>query len=270
VKCVQQIALSVNDIVFTGWASSLSVLTDTEKDLGVALLDIGAGTTSITIFQEGAIAYSGCVPLGGLAITSDIAIGLQLSIEDAEKVKLNIDKILDDRIDKMSSDDRTPALLKKADSEKEKKKKIGDMADVSALGIQTKSEISKTLLKQIVEARLEEIFEMAKNSVSRAGYDLAMPAGIVITGGSAMLRDITKVAQGAFGVPSRVGYPSGLSGMVEEISSPAYAAVQGLIKHAVDDEVDLGGGSGRKSGSNQGGSGGILGKIGSWFKSLLP
>jgi cell division protein FtsA len=88
-KCVEQLGLNVVDIVFTGWASSLSVLTDTEKELGVTLLDIGSGTTSITIFQEGSIVFSGCVPLGGLNITSDLAIGLQLSLDDAEKVKVN-------------------------------------------------------------------------------------------------------------------------------------------------------------------------------------
>lgn len=270
VKCVQNFGLSVNDIVFAGWASSLSVLTDTEKDLGVALLDIGAGTTSITIFMDGAIAYSGSIALGGLALTSDIAIGLQLSLEDAEKVKLNIEKILQDRIERMDNEDKTPALLKKTESEKEKKKKTTDMVDISSLGVQSKKEISKTLLKQIVEARLEEIFDMAKNSVSKAGYDLAMPAGIVITGGTSMLQDITKVAQGVFGVPTRVGYPSGLSGMVEEISTPAYAAVQGLIKHAVDDESDLGGGSGRRGNSTGGGVKNVFGKVTTWFKSLLP
>lgn len=271
VKCVQGVGLTVNDVVYTGWASSLAVLTDTEKDLGVAMLDMGAGTTSITIFQEGAIVYSGVIPLGGLSLTSDIAIGLQLSIEEAEKVKVNMDKIIEDKVPaKIDINDRTPSLLKpKEVQEKDTKKKNPDVADVSSLGIQSKSEISKSMLRQIVEARLEEIFELAKDTVNKAGYDLAQPAGIVLTGGTAMLSGISKIAQGVFGVPSRVGFPTGLSGMVEEISNPSYSAVQGLIKHAMDDEVDFGSQS-KKSGSGGAGVKGLLEKIGSWFKSLMP
>jgi cell division protein FtsA len=270
VKCAQHFGLTVNDIVFTGWASSLAVLTDTEKDLGVSMMDIGAGTTSITIFSEGSIMYSGCIPLGGLSVTSDIAIGLQVSLEDAEKIKLNMAKIFEDRLlenNGTAASRKTPSLLLKKETETEKKKKDEDMIDVSSLGVTTKPEISKKMLKQIVEARLEEIFEMAKNTVSKAGFDLAMPAGIVFTGGSATLKDITKVAQGFFGVPCRVGYPSGLTGMTEEIASPAYAAVQGLVKHAVDDDVDLA--SQSKRGGQSKSTNPLTGIL-SWFKSLLP
>jgi len=267
IKCVQQIALEVNDVVFTGWASSLAVLTDTEKDLGVAMLDIGAGTTTITIFQDGAISYSGCIPLGGSSITSDIAIGLQLTLEDAEKVKLNMHKILDDKVGAVEVDENIPSLLRAKEGEdKEKKKKNPDNVDVSALGITSKTEISKTLLRQIVEARLQEIFDLAKNVVSRGGFDLAMPAGIVLTGGTAQLHDISKVAQESFNVPVRVGYPSGLTGMVEEISSPANSAVQGLIKYALEDDFD-GGSQTKRSSSN---SGNVISKVVNWVKSLLP
>jgi len=267
IKCVQQIALEVNDVVFTGWASSLAVLTDTEKDLGVAMLDIGAGTTTITIFQDGAISYSGCIPLGGSSITSDIAIGLQLTLEDAEKVKLNMHKILEDKVGAVEVDENIPSLLRvKEGDEKEKKKKNPDNVDVSALGITSKTEISKTLLRQIVEARLQEIFDLAKNVVSRGGFDLAMPAGIVLTGGTAQLHDISKIAQESFNVPVRVGYPSGLTGMVEEISSPANSAVQGLIKYALEDDFD-GGSQTKRSSSN---SGNVISKVVNWVKSLLP
>ncbi|KKR06037.1 MAG: Cell division protein ftsA [candidate division WS6 bacterium GW2011_GWF2_39_15] len=269
-KCVEQLALHVYDVVFVSWASSLAVLTDTEKELGVSLIDIGAGTSSISIFEEGAIAYSGCIPLGGGNITSDLAIGLQVSLEEAEKIKINMSKLLSNNITKgPNGEDRTPALLRKVEVKEEKKKdeiKKDDLIDVSVLGIKSQKEISKSFLRQIVHARLEEMFELIKDTVKKSGYNVAMPAGVVLTGGSALVEDATKVGQSVFGVPCRIGYPSGLSGMVEEISDPSYSAVQGLIKHALDDDVDAG------SSSSEGGFsfGNIFKKVVSWFKSLLP
>ncbi len=267
-KCVEENGLTLYDVVFAGWASSLAVLTDTEKELGVSLIDIGSGTADVTIFQEGAIVYSGCIPLGGMNITSDLAIGLQVTLEEAEKIKINIENLLNDKITASEDDDKTPALLRKVEETKEKKEeKKEDMVDVSALGVKSQKEVSKAFLTQIVEARLEEIFEMVRSSVSKSGYNIAMPAGVVITGGSALLKDCSKVGQSVFGVTCRIGYPSGLSGMIEEISDPAYATVQGLIKHALEDDSE----GGSSAASGVGGSlSGILEKITSWVKSLLP
>ncbi|HNR52955.1 MAG TPA: cell division protein FtsA [Candidatus Dojkabacteria bacterium] len=263
-KCVEQIGLHVYDVIFNGWASSLSVLTDTEKELGVTLMDIGAGTTCIAIFEEGAIIYSSSIPLGGNSITSDIAIGLQVSLEDAEKIKVNMSDILDNKcnVKKGKDMDSTPALLRRADEPVEKKTK-SDEVDLSDFGVE--KSVSKEMIQKIVEARCEEIFEMAKENVSKAGYDIAMPAGVVLTGGSALLRNITKLTQSVFGVAARVGYPSGLSGMTEEISDPSFACVQGLIKHALDDDVDISGNEKGKVNVN-----GFFEKVGEWFKSLLP
>lgn len=264
-KCVEQVGLNVYDVIFAGWASSLSVLTETEKELGVTMLDIGSGTTSITIFEEGSITYSSCIPLGGNAITSDIAIGLQVSLEEAEKIKVNMSDILDNKVaaSKAKDLDATPALLRKKDEIKEKKPK-GDEVDLSGYGVDKK--ISKSILQNIVDARCEEILEMAKDNVSKAGYEIGMPAGIVVTGGTGLLRNITKTVQSAFGVAARVGYPSGLSGMTEEISDPSYACVQGLIKHAMDDDVDISSGGEKKKSNVKG----FAGKVGEWLKSLLP
>lgn len=263
-KCVEQIGLHVYDVIFNGWASSLSVLTDTEKELGVTMMDMGSGTTSIAIFEEGAIIYSSSIPLGGNSITSDIAIGLQVSLEDAEKIKVNMADILDNKcnIKKGKDMDSTPALLRRADEPVEKKAKTDDV-DLSSFGVE--KSVSKDMIQKIVEARCEEIFEMAKENVSKAGYDIAMPAGVVLTGGSALLRNITKLTQCVFGVAARVGYPTGLSGMTEEISDPSFACVQGLIKHALDDDVDISGNEKGKVNVN-----GFFGKVGEWFKSLLP
>jgi cell division protein FtsA len=263
-KCVEQMGLNVYDVVFTGWASSLSVLTDTEKELGVTILDIGAGTTSVAIFQEGSIIYSGTIPLGGINITSDIAIGLQVSLEDAEKIKVKMDELFDSKMkSKVGKTDKTPALLRKIE-EDEKPKVSGDEIDLSVLDIANSKKVSKDMLMRIVEARCEEIFDLAKESVQRAGFDIAMPAGIVLTGGSSQLREITKFTQSVFGVAARVGYPSGLNGMTEEISDPSFATVQGLIKHALDDEVDVSSSKGKSDASN------FVGKFVDWVKSLMP
>jgi cell division protein FtsA len=261
-KCVEQLGLNVYDVVFTGWASSLSVLTDTEKELGVTMLDIGAGTTSISIFDEGSIIYSGVIPLGGINITSDLAIGLQVSLEEAEKIKTHMGDLLDSKTKaKKSSSDSTPALLRKLDEEEPKTKK-GDEIDLSVLDIPSKK-VSKELLVKIVEARCEEIFDMAKEKVEKAGFKMAMPAGIVLTGGTSLLRDLPKFTQGVFGVAARVGYPSGLTGMIEEISDPSFACVQGLIKYALEEEGDSEAIK-VKSGGN------LKDKIVEWFKSLMP
>ncbi|NLZ24470.1 cell division protein FtsA [Candidatus Dojkabacteria bacterium] len=261
-KCVEQLGLNVADVVFTGWASSLAVLTDTEKELGVTLLDIGAGTTSITIFEEGAIIYSSVIPLGGVNITSDIAIGLQVSLEDAEKIKVNVGDLFENKKKAERTDsDSTPALLRKIEEESPKKSK-GDEVDLALLNIPSKK-VSKEMLNSIIEARCEEIFEMAIDNVKKAGFKIAMPAGIVLTGGSSLLKDLSKSAQEVFGVASRVGYPSGLGGMIEEISDPSFSCVQGIIKHELEGDID-------SDSTTIKGGGSFFKKIVEWLKSLLP
>lgn len=264
-KCTEQVGANVYDVIFAAWASSLAVLTDTEKELGVTMLDIGAGTTGITIFQEGSVIYSGCVPLGGSSITSDIAIGLQVSLEEAEKIKVEMSKLFDTKFEatKTKDLDSIPAILRRDEPKKQKKSK-GEEIDLDVIGIN--KTVSKEMLEKIVSARCEEIFNMVKENISKAGYEMAMPAGIVLTGGSSLLRDITKFTQATLGVAARVGYPSGLSGMTDEISDPSYACVQGLIKHALDDDVEVSAGGEKGKVDVKG----IFGKVGDWFKSLLP
>jgi cell division protein FtsA len=162
---------------------------------------------------------------------------------------------------------KKPRLIYNAQDEKKKKTKGDDEVDLSVIGISGNKVVSKNLIKQIIEARLEELFEMVKDTVSKAGYDVAMPSGVVITGGSALLKDITKVSQSVFGVASRVGYPSGLSGMIDEITDPSNAAVQGLIKHALDEDVEV---STREKSSSKSNMTGFFQKFIEWVKSLKP
>jgi cell division protein FtsA len=273
VKCVQQLGLRVDDIVFTGWAGANSVLTATEKELGVMLIDIGGGTCSITTFVEDAITYSGSMPLGGANVTSDLAIGLRVSLEDAERIKLNADELIKTtgrtEPPSESTKKRQELLGQKKEEKEEAKKKTKDVIDVSRLEIDGMKTISKKLFDEIIEARMGEIFDLIIRQVEEAGYDTRLPAGVVLTGGGSILPNITNIAKKVFGVPSRIGYPKGLEGLVDEISGPAYSVVQGLTLYGALDE---GYGGSRKTASIKSGSegGGIFGKVSGFIKNLLP
>ncbi|MFC1780592.1 cell division protein FtsA [Patescibacteria group bacterium] len=259
-KCVEQLGLKVEDVVFSGWASSNAVLTDTEKELGVMMLDIGGGITSISTFVEDAITYSGCVPFGGVNITSDLAIGLRVSLDDAERIKVNASDLL-----KGGKSARSVDV-----SEKEKKKSKTKEIDVSSLGIEGTSIIDRGLFDEIIEARLSEMFDLVMEQISQSGTDTSMPAGVVLTGGGALLPNITRVAKKILKVPARVGYPKGLEGLVDEISGPAFSTIQGLILYGArsNGEGRLSEGVGGVGGGD--GIGGVFSKVGKWFKNLLP
>ncbi len=253
-RCIQSIGLKLDGIVFSGWASAQSVLTPTEKELGVMLLDIGGGTTTITTFDEDAVTYSACVPFGGSNVTRDLAAGLRLfSLDDAEKVKINANE-----------------LIKRASA---KKKGETDVIDIEELNIEGANKtMSRKLFSEIVNARIQEIFAMVKDNVEQAGNEFKLPAGVVITGGSAMLPEITSVASKVFGVPARIGYPRGLEGLVDGISSPAYSALQGLVINGMSDDgySSNGGGSRSKKISSVQPAGGIFGKVRGFIKNLMP
>ncbi len=275
VKCVQQLGLRVDDIVFTGWAASSSILTATEKELGVMLVDIGGGTCSITTFVEDAITYSGSMPLGGANVTSDLAIGLRVSLEDAERIKLNAEELIRTSGKEEGPTEATAKRKKllgqeKEEAEESSKKKPRDVIDVTKLEIDSVKTISKKLFDEIIEARMGEIFDLIIRQVEEAGYDTRLPAGVVLTGGGCMLPNITSIAKKVFGVPSRIGYPKGLEGLVDEISSPAYAVAHGLTLYGALDEGY--GGGGRKQVSMKSGApgDGVFGKVTGFIRNLLP
>jgi cell division protein FtsA len=253
IKCVQQLGLRVEDIVFSGWSAATSTLTETEKELGVMLLDIGGGTTSVITFVEDAITYSGSVPFGGTNVTSDLAIGLRVSLEDAERIKLNIEELIKKE-------------RKTEDEDKDKKEKKKDIIDVTELNVDGSKTISKKLFNEITEARMTEIFELVKTQITQSGNESELPAGVVITGGGALLPGITKMAQEVFDNPARVGYPKGLGGLVDEISEPTYAVAQGLVIYGDQDDAE---GSTQVGGKKEGGEN-PMGKIMDFFKSLMP
>ncbi len=254
IKCVQQLGLKVDDIVFSGWAAANSVLTDTEKELGVMLLDIGGGTTSIITFVEDAITYSGSVPFGSSNVTSDLAIGLRVSLEDSERIKINSEELI-----------KTSAASSKSGDKKKK-----DIIDVSSLEIEGVKTISKKLFDEIIEARMSEIFDLVATQIEQSGNEAKLPAGVVLTGGGALLPGVTRIAKKVFGVPARVGYPRGLTGLVDEISTPPFAVAQGLVLHGEQDDSGGGRAGAIPSGGSKQSGGGMFDKARSFIKNLLP
>jgi cell division protein FtsA len=253
-RCVQSIGLKIDDLVFSGWASSHSVLTPTEKELGVLLLDMGGGTTTITTFVEDAVSYSACIPFGGSNVTRDLAAGLRLfSLDDAEKVKVSANELF-----------RKAAMNKKKDDT--------DVIDIEELGIEGVKTMSKKLFLEIMTDRIEEIFKLVVENIEQSGHDAKLPAGVVVTGGSANLPEITNIASKVFKVPARVGSPRGLEGLIDSISTPAYSTLQGLIMHGLqDDGVTSSAARFNRQGGGSSVTGGNIGKkLTGFLKNLLP
>jgi cell division protein FtsA len=215
VKCVEELGIEVQSLVFSGLAASQAVLTDTEKELGVSLVDIGGGTTSVAVFVEGSLAYSAVLPVGARNITNDIAIGMRLSLEDAEKVKVALSK------DKKTGKDQS------------------DEIDFEAIGIDQELEKTsrKTIIDGIIKPRLDEIFEMVGEELKESGFGGSTPAGVVVTGGGAETVGIEKSCKRILSLPMRKGEPQGLSGLVEEIKGPEFAVIQGLVKYGVKQQA---------------------------------
>lgn len=209
VKCVQGLGIDIEAFVFSGLAASEAVLTDTEKELGVCLVDIGGGTTAIAVFIEGSLAYSSVLPIGAKNITNDLAIGLRVSLNSAEKIK--------------------KALTEKKSGLK--KKEGDDNLDLSALGLEEKLiNISrKTVVEGIIQPRLREIFQMVGEELKKSGYGGATPAGIVITGGGATTAGIMQICKRTLSLPVRIGQPTGLGGLIDEIKGSDFSVSQGLI-----------------------------------------
>lgn len=224
VKCITQVGIDVSELVFSGIASALAILTDTEKELGVVLVDIGGETTDVVIFIDGSVAYSAVVPIGARHITSDTAVGLRVSLESAEKIKLSLGKL-----------PKIPALGKEEEESSRamlsSKKKEEEEIDVKSLGIQEEiQKISrKAVVDGIIKPRLQEIFKYVGKEIKKSGFGTQVPSGLVLCGGGAQTVGALEQAKYVLGFPARVGQIEGLSGLVEEIDSPAFATAAGLI-----------------------------------------
>jgi len=208
-KTVEEVGVDIEGLVFSGLASSYSTVTDTEKELGCVLVDIGSGTTSVAAFVEGALSYSTGIPIGAKNVTNDLAIGLRVSLEKAEEIKLKLEKMKD---------------------KKEKQIEIPDGDDPKMVQV-------RTLTEGIIKPRLNEIFSMVRLELEKAGLINRIPSGAIITGGGALTMGTADSAKRTLGLPVRVAKPSGVGGLVDDILETPYAAAIGLLVYASKQQV---------------------------------
>ncbi len=214
-QCIGSSGVEVNQFVLNPLASAEVVLSETDREMGVVVCDIGGGTTDIAIIIEGDVWHSKVLPVSGNLITSDIAHGLRLPFTQAEEVKIL----------------HGHALTSKVDN--------AEIINVRAYGQEEPMEVSRNELAHIIEARTEEIFSLLLQEIKRSGYDGLLPAGMVLTGGSSALPGIRKLASEVLGMPVRLARPDNLAGMVDRLHGPAFSTCVGLIKWAMlMDEYD--------------------------------
>lgn len=234
-KALSEVGVDTDSIVFSGYASSLAVLSDTERELGVVLVDIGAGTTDISVYVEGSVAYSSVLPIGARHITNDLAIGLRISLESAEKIKLFLSQNSEKR--RTGLEDIAESSLSR-DTRTESNK--SDEIDLSFLGLpeEIRKVSKKTLVDGIIRPRLNEIFTMVGMEIKKSGFGGQTPAGLVVTGGGARTVGVTDSAKRTLAMPVRVGYPEGLKGIIDEVQDPAFSTVVGLVAYGTRVETD--------------------------------
>lgn len=205
VKCANRCGLNVNDIVLEPLASSEATLTSDEKELGVVLVDIGGGTTDIVIFSEGSIVYTSVLTIGGNHITNDIAVGLRTPAIEAEKIKQKYGCALSSLVHQ------------------------DETIEVPSVGGRKARVLSRQILAEIIEPRVEEIFSLVRQEVIRSGYEEMIASGMVITGGSTILSGMTEIAEQVSDFPVRRGVPTGIGGLVDVVKSPMYSTGVGLV-----------------------------------------
>jgi len=214
IKSVNRVGLDVNDIILEPLASSEAILSQDEKDLGVALIDIGGGTTDIAVFAEGSIQHTAVLPLGGNYVTNDISVGLRTPLLEAEKIKIKYGCAY------------TPLIPQ------------NEIIEVSSVGGRKPRNVSRQVLGEIIAPRIEEILGLAHREIVRSGYDDLLAAGVVLTGGTAMLQGITELAEQVFNVPVRKGSPVGVGGITDIINTPMYTTGVGLVIYGSRDRAD--------------------------------
>lgn len=242
-KCVYQAGATTQGLVFAPLAAERAVLSKRQKELGVALLDLGGGTTSLAVFEENRLLHTATIPVGGMHVTNDIAIGLRSSIDVAEQIKVRFGSTIPDDVKKSQE-----INLKKVDEHEE---------DVT---------VSRRSVAEIIEARLSEIFSLVNRqlrSVERSGL---LPAGMVLTGGGAKMQGVVELAKKELRLPAQLGFPVSLPSVVEQEDDPALAVVMGLL---------LAGAEVRQSAERSplqaiAAVGPAVARLRGWFRTLLP
>ncbi len=215
--CVERAEIGIEQIVLNQIATADSILTHDEKELGVGLIDIGAGTTEVAIFERGSLWYTSIIPIGGDNFTNDIAVGLRTPIPEAEKIKKKFGCVAG------------PALEEQ------------ETIEVPSVGKARKPRLlGRQILADIIQPRAEEIFRLVDGDIKRMGYEKSLNSGVVLTGGTSLLDGLEEVAEEIFDLPVRRGDPSGVSGLIDRVSTPDYATAVGLILHGFSQWQDHG------------------------------
>ncbi len=207
IKCAQLCGLHVADIVLEQIASSEAVLCDDEKELGVAVVDIGGGTTDIAIYYQGAIVHTAVLSIGGNHLTNDIAVGLRTPMAEAERIKHAYGCAMTGRVS------------------------AEETIEVPSVGGRPPRILSRQILAEIVEPRVEEIFAFVGRELITSGYDELIAGGVVITGGSTIMDDMPELAEEVLGIPVRRGMPHGVGGLVDVVRHPRFATGVGLVRY---------------------------------------
>jgi len=249
-KCFEQLKIDVDDFILAPLAAAKATLTKRQKELGVVLVDIGGGTTSLAVYEENELLEICVLPVGGNHVTNDVAIGLRTSIDIAEKVKIEYGSALS--------------------------RDIGKKEEINLAEIDKSEEglVSRNHVAEIIEARLEEIFNMVNKELKTIGKDKLLPAGAVLVGGTAKLPGAVDLAKDILGLPAQTGFPLPLGGLVDKVDEPSFATVIGLVLWGFENSI----------GSRKGGSllknkvisslsssvGGSMGSIRRWVGKFLP
>jgi len=205
VKCVQRCGLEVEDIVLEQLASSFAVLTEDEKDLGVCLVDVGGGTTDIAVFSSGAIRHTSVIPVAGDQVTNDIAVSMRTPTPYAEEIKIRYACALS----QLANPDET--------------------IEVPSVGDRPPRRLARQTLAEIVEPRYEELFMLIRDELRRSGFEEAIAAGIVLTGGSSKMEGAVELAEEVFHMPVRLGSPQGVTGLGDVVRNPIHSTGVGLL-----------------------------------------
>ncbi len=210
VKCCQKAGLTVKDIVLQPIASSQAVIMSDEKDLGVGLIDIGGGTTDVAVFTSNAIKYTSVISIGGDHVTNDLAIGLRTPFKEAEEIKKKYGCALSELVGE------------------------DDVVEIPGVGDRKSRQISRKMLSEIIEPRMEEIFSIVKDNFNKDNILPMLTSGIVLTGGSALMEGVVELAEAVFGLPVRVGKPINVTGLKDAVDNPMYATGVGLVIYGFD------------------------------------
>ena len=236
-KCIQRCGLEVEDIILEQLASSYSVLTDDERELGVCIVDMGGGTSDIAIFTEGAIRYTGVIPIAGDQVTNDIAMALRTPTQHADEIKMKY----------------ACALAQLAREE--------ETIKVPSVGDRPPRDLSRQALAEVVEPRYDELFTLVQSEIRRSGYEPLLAAGIVLTGGTAKMEGAVELAEEIFHMPVRLGSPHLRGGLQDIVRNPIYATGVGLLHYGMKQQFSPTPGTNSSTSSGEG----VLGRVKRWF-----